>query len=542
MQEEGVKPDKVTFMCILDACVSPMSLEQGKQVHAYIIGFGQESNVFVGNSLIDMYSKCNRLEDAVQIFVKMPTRNVVSWNTMITGYSQTGHSEDAVKLVGLMQKEHVKPNEVTFVGVLHACANLGAVEQGKLIHVQIIEVGHDSSIQVGNTLIDMYGKSGSIQDARKVFDSMLEQDVVSWNAMITVYVLHEHHEDAIKLLQQMQQEGFKPNEATFINIISACASIASLEQCKLVHVDAIRAGHEMDISVGSAIIDMYSKCATIHDAQEVFNRMPQRGIVAWNAIITGYVKNGHAEEALWLHTYMQQEGVMPDEFTFVSILNACGSLSALNEGRSIHNQVIKAGHDLDIFVASALIDMYVKCGRVEYARQFFDEMLKHDVISWTAMIAGYAQHGDHLEVFALFEQMKQQGVKPDGVTFLCVLLTCSHAGLVDEGLCFFYSMTQEYGIIPTAEHLTCMVDLFGRSGCLGEAENFINKMPLQHGAVAWRALLGACRNHGNVEMAERASQRLLELEPKDSAAYVLLSNTYAAAGRWDNLANIRNNG
>lgn len=529
-QKEGAKPDEVTFMNILNACVGLGFLEQGRCVHAHAIEVGKECNVSVGNSLIDMYGKCQSLEDAVLMFGKLPDRNIVSWNTMITGYSQAGCNEEAVKLFNRMQKEHVKPNEVTFVSGLHACSLLAGREEGQTIHAQAVNAGHESSIRVGNTLIDMYSKRGHLEDALQVFDMLPNRDVVSWNVMITGYVQHGHSLTAIEMLQEMQQDGLKPNEVSFINGISACASLASLEHGLAIHTDAVKAGYEADMFVGSTIVDMYVKCESMHDARDVFDKMPEKVSAAWNTIIAGYGDNGGEEEALKLFNIMQTEEVMLDEFTFVSILNACASICALEEGKCIYCQYVKVGYSINIFVGSALVDMYAKCGQVEDARHVFDEVQDRDLFLWTVMIAGYAQHGYHQEVFELWEKMQKEGVKPDGTIYVCVLSACSHVGLVDKGLQLFNSMTQDHGISPSIDHFACFVDLLGRAGCLNEAEHFIKKLPIQPDAAVWRTLLGACRNHGNLELAELASSRLLKLEPNDSAAYVFLSNTYAAVG------------
>jgi pentatricopeptide repeat protein len=227
---------------------------------------------------------------------------------------------------------------------------------------------------------------------------------------------------------------------------------------------------------------------------------------------------------------MQQEGVHPNYVTFVGLLNACASVIALEEGRRVHQQIIQSGLESDVFVGSSLVDMYAKCGSIEDACRVFNKMPSRDVVTWTAILGGFAMHGHGREALKHFEQMCDEGVQPDDITFVCVLSACSHAGLVDEGMCLYASMIRDYMIPAKLEHYTCMVDLLGRAGHLQEAENMVMAMPCKPQAAAWMALLGACRIHGNVGMAECVAKRILELEPENAAVYVLLSNIYAAAG------------
>lgn len=526
--QEGVNPDEVTFMNILAGIAEPGFLYNGRFVHAQVIAAGTES-VSIGNSLIDMYGKCQSVEDAVVVFNKLPLRDTVSWNTMMAGYSEAGLSEEAINLFKTMQEEQTEPNEASFVSALHACALSTASEVGMAIHAQAVFAGQESNTRVGNTLIDFYCKCGRLKDAHHLFDTLQDRDVISWNGMMTGYLQHGDCPTALDLLQGMQLDGLKPNEVSYINGLSACANMESLEHGLVTHSDVVRAGFDADIFVETTIIDMYVKCKSMHDARDVFDKMSEKVTAAWNTMIAGYGDNECEEEALRLFYVMQVEEVIVDDFTFVSILNACASICALDEGKCIYSQYVKSGYTINIFVGSALVDMYAKCGHVEDARHVFDEMPDLDLFLWTVMIAGYAQHGHHQKVFELWEKMQQRGVKPDGTIFVSVLSACSHIGLVDEGLQLFSSMIVDHGIRPTTDHFACFIDLLGRAGCLNEAEHFIKKLPLQPDASVWRTLLGACKSHGNLEIAKLASNCLLNLEPEDPTAYVFLSNTYATS-------------
>ncbi len=291
--------------------------------------------------------------------------------------------------------------------------------------------------------------------------------------------------------------------------------------------------------MGSSLFDMYAKYGSIDEAWRVFNSMPKRDVVAWNAMILGYAKCGQGQKALQLCCQMQYEGVHPVPVTFVGMLNACASVAALEEGRNIHGAIIQSGYESDVFVGSSLIDMYAKCGSVEDAWRVFNRMPRHNMVAWTAMLGAYAMHGHANEALAHFERMCEQGVEIDDITFLSLLSASWHAGLVDEGLCYFRFMSSVYGISPTNEHYACVVDLLGRAGRLHDAEVLIKTMPCEANATVWMALLGACRIHGNLEMGECIARRVLESDPGNSAGYVLLLNIYAAAGNWDLSATVQ---
>jgi pentatricopeptide repeat protein len=306
-----------------------------------------------------------------------------------------------------------------------------------------------------------------------------------------------------------------------------------------IHAYMIKSGFESNISVVNTLLDVYAKCERIELARKVFDKMTERNVVSWTAIIAGYSQYGHANEALTHFYQMQEEDIEPEVITIASVLPACAHLAALQQGKCIHAYIIRRGIELDVPVCTALLTMYAKCGCIEVARQLFDKMAERDLVSWSAMITGYGMHGDGENALALFSQMQQIGMKPDNITFIGILSACSHAGLVDEGLRYFDCMSQDYSLTPGVEHYACMVDLMGRAGCLDEAHNLIKMMPIEPDDSVWGALLGACRIHSNIELGEFVSKRLLELEPKKVGNYVLLSNIYAAAGRWDDVMKVR---
>ncbi|KAJ7517631.1 hypothetical protein O6H91_21G032400 [Diphasiastrum complanatum] len=527
MKKKGVPTNNVTFVILLKACASVAALELGKQLHCDIIRSGCELDVTVGSALIDMYGKCGSLEQARQVFNKMSERDVISWSVMIAGYVQQGLVEEAFALYEEMKQEGMQTNSVTCVILLKSCASIAALEQGKQLHYDIIRSGFESDVFVRNTLVAMYAKCGCIDDAREVFNKMNERDVVSWNAMIAGYSQQGLGKEALALYEQMKQDAVQPDNVTYVVLLNACATIVAPEQGKQLHSDIIRSGLESDVMVGNTLVSMYGKCGCMEEAHEVFNKMIERDVVSWNAMIAGYAQQGLGKEALALYEQMKQEAVQPDNVTYVVLLNACANFAALEQGKELHSDIIRSGFEPDVIVGNTLVDMYAKCGCIEDAREVFINMNERSVVSWNVMIAGYAQQGLGKEALTLLDQMQSKGMEPNEVTYASVLSACSHSNLVDEGRDLFDSLSKDHGVTPTMDHYNCMVDLLGRAGYLADAEDFIEKMPIQPNAVIWMTLLGAARKHGHLEIGKRAFDCVVKLDPENVAAYVLLSNIYA---------------
>ncbi|EFJ14304.1 hypothetical protein SELMODRAFT_120613 [Selaginella moellendorffii] len=319
-----------------------------------------------------------------------------------------------------------------------------------------------------------------------------------------------------------------PNKVTFLALLSGCGSLASLEEAKLVHSYAAAAGLESDAAVSNTIISLYGKCGSIQDAELVFDKLGRnRDIVSWNAMMDAYAENEQETGASKLYRVILLEGMAPDTFTFASSLNSCDSSSRF--GKEVHGHVLEAGVEKNSIVENALVSMYVKCGSLQEARKIFDGMehRNRDSLSWNLVISSHAQHGFASESLLLFQRMKQEGMKPDGVTFLNIIAACGHCGEVEEGCRHFGFLEREYGISPTAEQRGCVVDLLGRAGRIVEAREFIAKNGLHSSVPAWMSVLGACRAHGNVEEGKAAADKLVDLDPQNSASYVMLSNLYA---------------
>ncbi|KAK9283405.1 hypothetical protein L1049_011647 [Liquidambar formosana] len=411
--------------------------------------------------------------------------------------------------------------------------------EGKACHGQIIYVGLQKDILTSNMLINMYSKCSLVDSARQVFDEMVERSLVSWNTMIGAYTQNGDDEKALSLFMQMQREGTPFSEFTISGILCACSAKYAVFECKQLHAFALKTAMDSNVFVGTALLDVYAKCSSIKDASQVFEGMPERSDVSWSSMVAGYVQNELYEEALVLLHRAQALGLEHNQFTLSSALCACAGLAALIGGRKVHAVLHKTGFDSNIFVASSLIDMYAKCGSIKESYIVFSSVEEKNIVLWNAIISGFSKHACSIEAMILFEKMQQMGLCPNEVTYISVLSACSHMGLVEKGRRYFDLMIGEHAVLPNVLHYSCMVDILGRAGLLSEALDVIKRMPFIATASMWGSLLGSCRIHGNLELAEVAAKHLFEIEPDNAGNHVLLSNIYAANKRWGEVAEAR---
>ncbi|XP_057873993.1 pentatricopeptide repeat-containing protein At1g11290, chloroplastic isoform X2 [Cryptomeria japonica] len=434
--------DFSTYLQLLQICILKNALSQGKKIHSFIAHrrFAFATRTTFQNNLINMYVKCRSLLHARKVFDHMKERDSVSWNTIIAAYRRHGYLHEAVTLFHYMQHRGFQLDQFTFASVLAACAKMGDLEEGMGIHQRVMEGGFFSDVVVASALVDMYAKCGRIDKARELFDKMPQRNVVSWTAMIVGYADSGFVGKALETFKHMQLAGVKADSSNFACILTACAQFGALEQGMNIHRVIIESGFSSDVVVASALVDMYGKCGSIDKARELFYKMPKRDVISWTAMIVGYAQNGFVEKALETFKEIQLEGVKPDSTTFTSILPACAKMGALEQGMGIHQNIIESGKFSDAEVLNALVDMYAKCGSIDKARDIFDKMPQRNVVSWNALIAGYAQNGLCKDALRMFELMKLSGTYPDIVSFGCVLFACSHASLVDEGCTYFNHM------------------------------------------------------------------------------------------------------
>ncbi|KAJ8639236.1 hypothetical protein MRB53_015930 [Persea americana] len=533
-------PDSYTYPSVLKACGGLGCVAYGKKIHTHVIKSGSEFDVVVASSLVGMYAKCQNFDSAIQVFKEMPERDVACWNTVISCYYQDGQCEKALELFEKMRSCGFMPDSVTFTTVFSACARLSKLDIGKAIHEELMRSGFELDGFISSAMVDMYGKCGCLEMAREVFEQIPRKSVVAWNSMIASHALHGDSSSCLELFVRMNREGVRPTSTTFSSVLIACSRSADLQQGKFIHGYIIRNKVEADIFINSSLIDLYFKCGSLWSAKRVFEKAPKQNVVSWNVMITGYVTLGNYFEALGVFEKMRAAGVKPDAVTFTSVLPACSQLAVLEQGREIHKYITENKLESNEIVMSALLDMYAKCGAVNDARWVFDSLPVKDFVSWTSMITAYGSHGQAIEALELFREMQQTEAKPDRVTFLAVLSACSHAGLVDEGCHYFNQMTSGYGIKPALEHYSCLIDLLGRAGRLHEAYNTLQNTPmLRTDAGLVGALFSACNLHGNLVLGEEVARLLIEIDPDDHSTYIVLSNMYAATGRWDKVRQVR---
>ncbi|GFP86623.1 pentatricopeptide repeat-containing protein at1g20230 [Phtheirospermum japonicum] len=508
MLMNGHIPDAHVLPSIIKACAGLLSVKIGKQVHGFSIASGRSLDSFVESSLLHFYVKCDELNGAHKLFDKMAERDVVSWSALAAGYARKGDVANAKKVFCEVKNLGFKPN------------------------------------------------------------------TVSWNGMIAGFNQSGCFLDAVLMFQQMHLHGFKPDGTSISSVLPAIGDLGYLNAGTQVHGHVIKIGFAVDKCIVSALIDMYGKCGCAAEMSRVFEDTGRGDVGACNAVIAGLARHGLVDEALkvfeelrsqgtelnvvsWtsviaccsqhgkdiealnLFREMQAAGVKPNAVTIPCLLPACGNIAALMHGKGAHCFSLRRGISGNVYVGSALIDMYANCGKIQSARSCFDRMPARNLVCWNAMLGAYAMHGKANEAVEIFHSMQRYGQKPDFVSFTSLLSACSQSGLTEEGHHYFESMLNDYGIKARVEHYSCIVSLLGRAGKLEEAYSMIEKMPMEPDACVWGSLLSSCRLHHNMSLGEIAAGKLFELEPRNPGNYVLLSNIYASKGKWKEVNRVR---
>ncbi|XP_022848000.1 pentatricopeptide repeat-containing protein At1g28690, mitochondrial-like [Olea europaea var. sylvestris] len=445
----------------------------GQKIHSHILKTGFKPSINISIKLLILYIKSSCLSYARHVFDELPRQTLTAYNYMISGYIKDGLVEESFDLVRKLCSSNERPDGYTYSMILKGSTSGNVARSiGREVHAQILRFDVEVDDVLYTALVDSYVKSERVACARRVFDLMLEKNVVCSTSMITGYMNH----------------------------------------------------------------------GRVEDAEDVFEKTVEKDVVVYNAMIEGYSKSIEtAKKAIEFYIDMQRLRFMPTISTYASIIGACSVLSAFEIGQQVQAQLVKTEFLTDIKLASALIDMYSKCGRIDDALRVFDHMPTKNVFSWTSMIDGYGKNGCPNEALELFDRMIMECCTgPNYVTFLGALSACAHAGLVAKGREIFQSMYRDYSVKPRMEHYACMVDLLGRAGSLNQALEFVMQMPEKPNSDVWAALLSSCRLHGDVELANIAANELFKVNAKSRpGAYVALSNTLAEAGRWDNVSQLR---
>eukprot|EP00250_Pteridium_aquilinum_P011427 c20062_g1_i1 orf=121-2349(+) len=464
MQRDNVAPTKFIFASILSACCTPDSIIQGRLIHCFIACQACESDVVVGTALVSMYRKCRSLEDAYATFRDLPERNVVCWNVMIALNAELDCASSSLSLLKEMEQHAVIPEKATFLIAFKACACVANVFEAKRLHACVKCSEFASNLMVMTALMKMYGTLDSMSDAQRIFEKMPERDLVSWNALIAIYAQQSHGEAAIQIFKQMQLERVQPNRVTLLSVLDACASQSAGFLGKGIHNYIIGAGYDLDVVLGTSLVNMYGSCVSLEDAWHVLNSMPERNIVSWNAMMAVCVHKGDAHMVLQLFEHVQQDGMFPDNVTFLNVSDACAIVPDLAKGKQIHARLVATDFDLDVILGSSLINMYGACSDLRGARLVFDRMTEHNTITFTNLLS-----------------------------------VCADLGALAEGKwlhAFILEKEVEMDVIIN----TALVNMYGKCGMLDIAWNIFLNMP-ERNTMSWNAMIAAYTQQGQGKRA-----------------------------------------
>ncbi|PUZ71584.1 hypothetical protein GQ55_2G324800 [Panicum hallii var. hallii] len=535
-------------------------------------------------------------------FDAMPRRDAVAWNAMLTAYARAGRPRDALALFARAPA----PDAFSLTAALAAAAALRCHAAGAQLHARLLRLGLRAPLPVGNALVAMYAKcarahdaerafremhdrnalswcsllhayvaSGHLRLAQELFDEMPNRNNVAWNTLLMGYSRSGNARQCLILFNKMQMAGLTCDDATLCILVDACTELAHPSTGFAVHKIVVQNGWNSMAEVSNSLISLYTKFSLLDDAVRIFGSMEVRTIVSWNSLIDAYMKlgymeqaaslfqsvpetnviswtamigglarNGCADEALTLFVEMlAHDHIHPDDFTFGAVLHACATSVSPASGRTVHGRVFQTGFASYLYVANSLMDMYAKCGDVESASNVFNGIFGKDLISWNTMLFGFAINGWANEALMVYESMKSHEVCPDEVTFAGLLTACSHSGLLEQGKMFFESMVSVHGIQPKPEHLSCILDMYARSGNISKAIEILNRCSETVQTCSsdiHEALLSACSSeHLNASVARKVVKDMVRTEPARDAGYVMLSNLFCASGQWSEAERVR---
>ncbi|KAJ8753853.1 hypothetical protein K2173_000107 [Erythroxylum novogranatense] len=514
-------------------------LKQVKNVHAALLRHGLHHDTYIFNVVLRSSLVMGQTSYACLVFAHIQHPNIFIWNTMIRGLVTNSCFQKSIDFYHSMRTKGFLPNDLTFPFVLRACAQLLDFELGLKIHNLVVKMGFSYNVVVNVGLVNLFAKCGLMEHAFEVFDECPEKSVLAWTEVITGFIGVGKCREAIDVFRRLLKMGLRPDSFTLVRVLSACIRVGDLRNGELIDEYITEFGMSRNVFVNTSLVDLYAKCGSMDKARGVFDGMREKDIVCWSAMIQGYASNGMPNEALELFHMMLNENLRPDCYAMVGALCACASLGALEYGEWVTNLMDKNVFLANHVLATALIDMYAKCGSMTRAWEVFKGIKNRDRVVWNAAISGLAMNGHVKTVLGVFGQMGKLGIQPDDNTFVGLLSACGHAGLLGDGRQFFDSMSHVFALTPTIEHYGCMVDLLGRAGLLDEAHQLIKSMPFKANVIVWGALLSGCRLHRDMKLAEYVLKELIALEPWNSGNYVLLSNIYSSGKKWDDASTIR---
>ncbi|KAI5065603.1 hypothetical protein GOP47_0020298 [Adiantum capillus-veneris] len=495
MSKDGWKPEIEDITRLLKACANIADLDRTKQLHSHVIELGFDIPLQVNSTLVHSYMRCGSVQNACSVFNSVRKRDVILWTTLITGYAQLGLCGQAFASFNRMYAEGESPNQFTYASILKACPNRPNRGLVKHAHTGLLESGFGPEVTIGNALIDAYGKIGNMDHALAVFNNMHRKDVVSWSAMIYCFGQYERWRDAIVLFKEMNQEQLQPNNYVYVSILKACASLKDLETCRHVHSQVVERSWEVDVYLRTTLLDTYMKCGCIKDVQEVLEKIVNLDLMSVNVMLSGYAQHALGEEANALFLKSQNEGLIPDKFTFATMLKACASVACIEEGTHFHARLSSSGIACDPFMASTLIDMYVKCSRIDYARQVFDGMFERDLILWNSLLVGFIQAESCENAMGLYHQMQLEGVFADACTYVILLKACIGIAALVSGKQIHARLVKS-SVEPNLYVRSSLVDMYSKCGSLESAREVFESTQ-DRDVISWNSVITAYAQQGH---------------------------------------------
>ncbi|XP_028099717.1 putative pentatricopeptide repeat-containing protein At3g25970 [Camellia sinensis] len=544
MVSHGIKESPSTFSSVLSICSDNGFYQVGIQVHCRVILLGFSMNIFVGSSLVNLYMHMGLVDIALKLFNELPHRTLAAWNLVLRGFCELGRSNELLGSYCDMKLEGcVEPNGLTFCYLIRGCGNGRLLDEGKQLHCCAIKLGWlESNLFVVNALVDFYSACGCLISARKSFEVIPPEDVISWNSIVSVYAEYGFSLHALEMFTKMQLSGKRPSVRSFLGFLGLSRGTQNLILGRQIHCCVLKLGFDCgSVHVQSALINMYGKCGDMDSSVSLFEGVPERSLECCNSLMTSLLHCGVVEDSVEMFGLMLDEGIGFDEVSLSTTLKALsvstsGSLSSCT---MVHCCAIKSGFESDIAVSCSLIDAYSRSGHLRLSQQVFEKLPSPNAICFTSLINGFARNGMGRECLEMLDMMIQRGQKLDKVTFLSVLTGCDHSGLVKEGKMVFESMKSLHGIDPDRRHYSCLVDLLGRAGLLYEAEKLLKQAPVKGDSVMWSSLLRSCRVHNNEMVGHTAAKILMDLEPDNHAAWFQASKFYSEIGDFETSVQIR---
>ncbi|KAH7426122.1 hypothetical protein KP509_11G085600 [Ceratopteris richardii] len=511
MLQEGIKPDGVILACLLKACGSIKSVEHGNMLYEEAIRNGFEKDVFVGNTLINLYGKCGMLLEAESVFILLAKRDIASWNVMLNTYIKQDYGELAVQLYRQLLEEDISPDERTFVAILQSCSILLDNRGREVSAMEMLMWLLFGVVAIFLAILNIALGCGSMDEAQRVFDNLPIRNVVTWSVMIAGYIELGHGHAALTLFDKMLQEGIKPDGVILACLLKACGSIKSVEHGNMLYEEAIRNGFaEADIILANTLLDMYINCGNLEEAQRVFDNLPIRNVVTWSVMIAGYTELGHGHAALTLFDKMLQEGIKPDGVILACLLKACGSIKSVEHGNMLYEEAIRNGFEKDHHsLGTWLVDLVSGCGSMDEAQRVFDNLPIRNVVTWSVMIAGYTELGHGHAALTLFDKMLQEGIKPDGVILACLLKACGSIKSVEHGNMLYEEAIRNGFAEADIILANTLLDMYINCGNLEAAHKVFDNLPIRN-VVTWSVMIAGYTELGHGHAALTLFDKMLQ--------------------------------